>query len=175
MTKWCCLFIVTFAALPVLADEAPAPAAPAVEMNAAEKKFSELLTGANLVGSFTSDRAWEAAPRSEMYGILSASKVKDEQWIVQAKMSYKNVEVPIPVPVQVYWAGDTPMLQVTNLTIPLLGDGFFARVLFYEDRYAGTWQHGKAGGHLFGRVEKSAATTKDAKPLVPVEQDKAAP
>jgi hypothetical protein len=32
---------------------------------------------------------------------------------------------------------------------------FTARVLFYEDRYAGTWQHGKVGGHMFGKIEKA--------------------
>jgi hypothetical protein len=28
--------------------------------------------------------------------------------------------------------------------------------MFFEDRYAGTWQHGDAGGHLFGTLSKSA-------------------
>jgi len=29
-------------------------------------------------------------------------------------------------------------------------------VLIYGDRYAGTWQHDKVGGHLWGRIEKPA-------------------
>jgi hypothetical protein len=58
------------------------------------------------------------------------------------------------VPVEVRWAGDTPMIQVSDLSIPGLGDEFSARVLFYQGRYAGTWSHGKVGGTMFGRIEK---------------------
>jgi len=50
------------------------------------------------------------------------------------------------------------MVSLTNASIPGLGEGFSARVLFHEDRYAGTWQHGKVGGHMFGRIEKAKAT-----------------
>jgi hypothetical protein len=49
------------------------------------------------------------------------------------------------------------MVSLTNASIPGLGEGFSARVLFHEDRYAGTWQHGKVGGHMFGRIEKAKA------------------
>ena len=47
------------------------------------------------------------------------------------------------------------MIQVTDLKIPLVGEGFTARVLFYGDRYAGTWQHGKIGGHMWGTIESA--------------------
>ncbi|WP_437191260.1 hypothetical protein [Planctomicrobium sp. SH527] len=132
----------------------PVPAQATVELNSDEQKFVELLTAAKLVGTFTSDSR-PSSLRPEQYNILTARKVKDAEWIVEAKMTYQNVEIPIPIPVQVYWAGDTPMLQVTNLSIPLLGDGFYARVLFYQDRYAGTWQHGSQGGHLQGKIVKA--------------------
>jgi hypothetical protein len=33
---------------------------------------------------------------------------------------------------------------------------FTARVFFYGDRYAGTWEHaGRGGGHMFGRIVKN--------------------
>ena len=51
------------------------------------------------------------------------------------------------------WAGDTPMVSLTDLTVPMLGS-FTVRVIFYGDRYAGTWQHDAVGGHLFGVIEK---------------------
>jgi hypothetical protein len=28
------------------------------------------------------------------------------------------------------------------------------RLFFHGDRYAGTWQHGAIGGHMWGRIEK---------------------
>jgi hypothetical protein len=45
------------------------------------------------------------------------------------------------------------MIMLTDLEIPGVGT-YTARVFFYEDRYAGTWQGGRVGGHMFGRVEK---------------------
>jgi hypothetical protein len=54
------------------------------------------------------------------------------------------------------WIGDTPMIMMTNYSIPSLGE-FNARVFFHRDHYAGTWGHGETvDGHLFGRIEKGA-------------------
>lgn len=49
------------------------------------------------------------------------------------------------------WLGDTPMITMTEVPLPPLGT-FTARVFFYGDRYAGTWQHDAVGGHMFGRI-----------------------
>jgi hypothetical protein len=54
------------------------------------------------------------------------------------------------------FAGDTPMISMTDLAIPTLGT-FTARVFFHSDRYSGTWQHGEYGGHMFGKIEKAAS------------------
>ena len=35
-------------------------------------------------------------------------------------------------------------------------DRYEIAVFFYGDRYAGTWQHGRVGGHMSGRIEKQA-------------------
>jgi hypothetical protein len=53
------------------------------------------------------------------------------------------------------WVGDTPMIMLTDFTIPAMGT-FTVRLFFYGDRYAGTWQHGRVGGQMFGRIERSA-------------------
>ena len=53
------------------------------------------------------------------------------------------------------------------LTIPNLGT-YTARVLFYGDQYAGTWSAGADhGGHLWGRIEKSAGGAAGDKPTNP--------
>ena len=52
------------------------------------------------------------------------------------------------------WAGDTPVISLTDASVPGLGT-FSARVLFYEDRYAGTWSHGDVGGNQFGRIVRA--------------------
>ena len=52
---------------------------------------------------------------------------------------------------------DTPMISMTDVAIPSMGT-FTVRLVFYGDRYAGTWQHGQVGGHMFGRIEKTAGS-----------------
>ena len=72
-----------------------------------------------------------------------------------AKMKVGDNELDVPVPIKLYWADDTPIMSLTDLTIPGMGT-FTSRVMFYGDRYAGTWQHGAAGGHMWGTVEQPA-------------------
>jgi hypothetical protein len=57
------------------------------------------------------------------------------------------------MPINVLWAGNTPVMTLDKITIPGLGT-FSARVVFHENKYAGTWVHDNVGGHLFGRIEK---------------------
>jgi hypothetical protein len=47
-------------------------------------------------------------------------------------------------------------MSLTDLTIPGVGT-FTSRVMFYGDRYAGTWQHGDHGGLFWGTIEKKPA------------------
>ena len=67
------------------------------------------------------------------------------------RIQYGELDVTLPLDLQVFWAADTPVITLTNFTIPALGT-FSARVLVHGSGYAGTWQHGEQGGHLFGRV-----------------------
>ena len=45
------------------------------------------------------------------------------------------------------------MAKMEAHRIPGLGT-FSSRVVIYEGRYAGTWQHGDVGGHLFGVLKR---------------------
>ena len=53
--------------------------------------------------------------------------------------------------------------SLLNVVIPGLGT-FSCRVLIYNDKYAGTWTHGAAGGHMFGVLQslKPQDSAKDA-------------
>jgi hypothetical protein len=62
----------------------------------------------------------------------------------------------MPVPVTIEWAGDTPMITLTEQTVEGLGT-FSARVLLYDGLYAGTWKHGQFGGHMWGRIESGGS------------------
>jgi hypothetical protein len=123
------------------------------------KKLEQDLTGAKLTGSYTVTGKPEMTPKAESYTIQSATKLDEpDLWLIKAQMSYGGKATTYPIPIEIKWAGDTPIITMTNMEIPNLGT-FSTRVILYEGRYAGTWQHGKAGGHLFGVIEKLPSET----------------
>ena len=125
-----------------------------VSLNALEQEFAERMANSVLVGRFVIAGSEDSVPRPERYEIEGVTKVGEDRWRFTARIQYGDTNVTLPVVVTILWAGDTPMVSLTDLTIPLLGT-FTARVIFYRDRYAGTWQHDEVGGHLFGVIEKA--------------------
>jgi len=127
------------------------------------KKLEETLTNVKLIGSFTVTGKEDRAPKPEEYTISSAMKLPEgDVWLIKARIKYGDKDVTVPMPLEIKWAGDTPIITLTDLTIPGLGT-FTSRVVIYENRYAGTWQHGDVGGHLFGRLEKVNGEKAEAK------------
>ena len=120
-----------------------------------EEAFVKMLSNTVLVGSFTLDGRNDGPPKKERYEIEKVEKGSGNMWTITARIKYGNVDTKLPFSVPVVWAGDTPMISLTNASFLGLGEAFSCRVIFYDNRYAGTWQHGKAGGHMFGRIEKS--------------------
>lgn len=123
-----------------------------------EKAFAEKMTGAVLVGTFTVRGKTDGnPPKTERYTVSKATRVPgtDAKWVFAARIQYGDKDYTVPVPVDVFWAGDTPVISLTDLTIPGYGT-FTSRVMIYGDQYAGTWQHGDAGGHMWGRIEREA-------------------
>ena len=136
-------------------------AEPSTEQAELEKRFSERMSNVIMTGNFTVEGKETDQPlKPESYEIESVTKAQGDYWIFLVRIKYGDKDVKLPITLKVLWAGDTPMVSLTNLTIPGLGEGFTSRVLFYEDRYAGTWQHGKVGGHLFGTISKPGAAAK---------------
>ncbi len=121
-----------------------------------ERQFTERMRDVTMVGSFTVAGRENRTPRADRYEIASVEKVGDDQWRFNASMDccgLNGATIPIVVPMR--WSGDTPMIMMTDTSLPGIGT-FTVRVFFYGDRYAGTWQHGKVGGHMSGRIEKRA-------------------
>ena len=123
-----------------------------------ERQFAERMKGVALVGVFTIDGRADRPAQADRYDISSIEKVGDDRWRFNVRMRHGDTDVTLPVAVPVRWVDDTPMVMLTDFAIPTLGS-FTARVFFYDDRYAGTWQHGTVvGGHMYGRIERSAAS-----------------
>lgn len=136
--------------------------APKLDQAELEKEFEKTMSGCVLVGRFTVVGREEVAPKEERYTITKVKKQDDGDWIFLSRIQYGDHDVTVPIKLQVEWAGDTPVISLTDLTIPGLGT-FTSRVLVYRGWYAGTWQHGKVGGHLFGKIEKLPDDKKDSK------------
>jgi len=116
---------------------------------ALEEHFRQSLSGATLVGHFTVGDRKDL--REEKYTITKVSKISGGLWLFQVRIQYGKRDVTLPLPLNVRWAGDTPVITLTDLSIPNLGT-YTARVLIYRDQYAGTWSGGDVGGQMFGRV-----------------------
>lgn len=141
---------------PLLAADPPKAAKP--DQAALEQAFADKLTGASLVGSFSTDG--KDGKAGDKYQIASAKKLQGDTWLITYKAKIGEQMVDLPIAIKVLWAGDTPVMTLDDFTIPGVGT-FSARVLFHGDRYVGTWQHGKVGGAMWGKVEQSAAPKSD--------------
>jgi len=127
------------------------------------KKLEDDLTNVKLIGRFTITGREDREPKAEEYTITSAMKLPEgDLWLLKARIKYGDKDVTMPIPLEIKWAGDTPVITLTNLSIPRLGT-FTSRVVIYDHRYAGTWQHGEVGGNLFGKIEKVKDENAEAK------------
>lgn len=124
-------------------------AATEAEREAREEAFRQSMSGVVLEGFFTVGDGAEL--RKERYEISKVSKLGGDIWVFQARIQYGSRDVTVPVPVRMEWAGDTPVLSLTEVAIPGLGT-FTARVLFYDEEYVGVWRHGEVGGLHFGQI-----------------------
>ena len=126
------------------------------EMRQRYEAFEEMLHGVKLTGRFSIvGRDEGRASNEEEYFITRVTKsTEGDYWVFNARIKYGDKDYSVPLPIEVKWAGDTPVVTLTDFTI--LGQGpFSARVVFYDGKYAGTWSHGEVSGHLIGTFEKA--------------------
>jgi hypothetical protein len=137
------------------ADEPAAPTQAELEA-----KFAETMSNSIMKGSFTMGEMKPGEPlKEDKYTLGEVKKLDNGKWVFNTRIQYGEHDVTVPLMLDVVWAGDTPVITLTKFPVPGLGT-FTARVLVYDDQYAGTWDGGDHGGHLFGVIERP----KDEKP-----------
>ena len=148
----------------LVAEPAATPPADALSDRAAgEARFAELLTGATMVGKYTVEGN-DAPPKNDRYQIIKAVKADGDNWAITSSIEYKGFGIPVTLTIPVKWAGDTPVIEVTDQKIPGIGT-FTARVLFYGDHYVGTWNGGAGhGGTMWGKIEHEPASRPATQP-----------
>jgi len=171
MSKWIvvcvCLVLVVSKAQAQTTKPATTRAATQEDL---EKQFAETLSGSTLVGKFTEERAARpdaprpdrGQPKEDRYTLTKVQKLYGDTWLFVARIQFGDKDVSVPIMLPVKWAGDTPVITVTDAKIPGLGT-YTARVMFYRDEYAGTWSGGNHGGHLWGKIEKAKPATQPSK------------
>ncbi len=136
----------------IVAKTGAGQALPTESLTDLEQRFTERMQNVVLVGNFTVEGRETRGGSPERYELTRVAKVDDDRWRFDVHMVYGSVDATLPVVVPIVWAGDTPMVTITDFSIPTLGT-FTARVFFYDDRYAGSWQHGQYGGLMYGAIE----------------------
>jgi len=137
-----------FVASVLLAQDAAAP----VTLNASEKQFQEAMTNVTLTGFFTVGD--ERETHDDAYVVEKVSKIGDDLWAFDARISYNKRDFKATVKVPVKWAGETPVLTLSNYLIK--GQGVYsARILIFNGMYAGTWGAQAHGGKMFGKIVKN--------------------
>jgi hypothetical protein len=151
---------------------APNSKSPPASQEELEAKFKAMLTKATLSGRWSPIENGKVGPEKggDNYSIVGANKIEGDRWVVNARMKYGQNEMVIPVPVQVKWSGDTAVIIVNDLSMG--GNrSYTARVLFYDDTYAGTWTaNGGNGGLLYGTISRESDSA--PKPQVPKPEEK---
>lgn len=145
--------VLAIAALPLIAADESAEKDGTPDRETLIKQFEESMSGATMVGYFTLN-GQEATKglKEEKYRLVSVKKLKKgDYW--QFEYQHGESEKTRTLPVEIKWAGDTPVITLTDVLVPGAGT-FTARVLFYRNEYAGTWSASDHGGRLFGKVVK---------------------
>lgn len=132
------------------------PAKPAVEKPPEELEAAFVATLSNVLFQgewclIEKGKLGESKP--EQYEIVGVMKTGGDRWVVNARIQYGKVNLVAPVPIQVKWAGDTPVMIVDKFTMPGAGT-YSARVMIFENTYSGTWTAGDHGGMLHGLIVK---------------------
>lgn len=117
-----------------------------------DRRFTSMMNGVTLSGGATVNG--RTLTGEDKYVIDSARKLTAETWLLTSRIGSHNL--PIPVPVTIKWAGDTPVITLTDLAIPGVGT-YTARVVLYGDQYAGTWSGKNVSGQIYGKIIRNSA------------------
>src|SRR5437867_1460739 len=95
-------------------------------LSAAEKDFQQSMSGVILNGHDT--RQDGNGLSDDKYTIEKVTKVKGDLWRFDTRIQYAGHDVKMPIELQVKWAGDTPVITLTDTPVAGMGS-FTARIV----------------------------------------------
>ena len=159
----CLLTVVSFAQdAPAPKKEEPADSKKKPSQEELEARFIKTMTNATMSGRWCLIKDGALTPEKEdKYTIVSVKKNDNGFWTVNSRIEYGGFNMVVPVPLRVEWADDTPVMVVNKMGIPG-GNKYSARVLVFENSYAGTWSGPGIQGLLNGMITHEPTEEKEA-------------
>ena len=124
------LLLVTFAAGWIVAKTGIGTAMDPAQLPELERQFIEQMRGVSMVGKFTIAGQEDRPARADRYDISSVEKVGEDRWRFNALIGEKNVTLPVTVTMR--WVDNTPMIMLTDMTIPTMGTFSGMRVFLWR-------------------------------------------
>lgn len=129
-----------------------------------EAKFIAMLKNATLKGSWAPVQQGKLGSEKggDSYRIARAEKTADGKWSIVSIFSVGGQQVEFPIAASVKFAGDTAVLILDNVRASPGKANWSARVMFFDDVYAGRWwesanrEHGGTISGTITRAEKSS-------------------
>lgn len=117
--------------------------------------FVAMLKDATLEGAWVPVQGGKSGEQKvDRYQVVRAEKIEGDQWRIISKMTHQGQEIEVPIPVIVKWAGDTAVMILDDVATGG-GKSYSARVLFHNDRYAGSWwASNQPGGLVSGTISR---------------------
>ena len=117
-----------------------------------ERRFADKMQNVSMVGYFTVDGREQRASVPDRYDIFSVQKVGEDRWRFNARIG--EVGLTLPVTVTMRWVDDTPVILLTDLTVP------FARLLLRRSlcRNVAAWNGWRAYVWAHRTVRESAVS-----------------
>src|SRR5437870_2583182 len=80
-----------------------------------EQAFKEMMNGVTLAGRSTRLND-DKIIGEEKYVIEGVTKLTGNTWLVRSRLQYGGRDIPLPLPVTIEWAGDTPVITLTDFS-----------------------------------------------------------
>lgn len=125
-----------------------------------EAKFVAMLKNATLKGSWApvSQNQMGGQRGGDSYHIARAEKSADGKWSIVYVINYGGKQVEFPISATVKFAGDTAVLILDDVKAGPGKANWSARVMFFDDVYAGRWwetSNKDHGGTIAGTITRA--------------------
>jgi hypothetical protein len=125
-----------------------------------EAKFIAMLKNATLKGTWAPIQKGKLGGEKgdDSYRIARVEKGQGGKWSVVSVFSVRGRDVEFPISATVKFAGDTAVLILDDVRAGPGSANWSARVMFYDDVYAGRWWETKNkehGGTIAGTITRA--------------------